>query len=354
MAEGSAAEKTEEATHRRRLQARRKGTVARSSDLNGAIVLCALMLIFPYALGLIGSGFIQGFRTSLSGLTTDGSMSGFSRAFATALQPCMLGFVILVGTAMVIGVASNFAQVGFVMSGEALSPNLSKLNPLEGLKRIFSFRATFEGAKAVAKSSVFGLLAFSAVRASWQRMFGLSWLQPQQSLMAIADIARTVSIRIAVAWLVLAGIDYFFQRKQTNKQLRMTKDEVKQEMKEMEQSPELRMAMAQRRRKLQRRMMAAVKEADAIITNPTHYAIAVKYDLGKQHAPMVVAKGADLMAARIREEAAKYRVPIVPNPPLARALFKVCEVGDFIPREYFQAVAEVLAYVYKTLKRVRK
>jgi flagellar biosynthetic protein FlhB len=163
-------------------------------------------------------------------------------------------------------------------------------------------------------------------------------------------VIREIGLKVGFVWLGLAGLDYFLQRKQTDKQLRMTKEEVKQEMKEMEGSPELRAAIAQRRRKLSRRMMQAVKTADAVITNPTHYAIAIKYETGKMHAPQVVAKGVDLIALRIREVAKESKVPIVPNPPLARQLYKKCELGDYVPRELFQAVAEVLAYVYKTLR----
>jgi flagellar biosynthetic protein FlhB len=152
----------------------------------------------------------------------------------------------------------------------------------------------------------------------------------------------------------LAGIDYYFQRKQVDKQLRMSKQEVKQEMKEMEQSAELRGAIARKRRALSRsRMMEAVKKADVIVTNPTHFSIAIKYESGKMYAPQVVAKGADLVALKIREIAKEHKVPIVPNPPLARQLYKKCEVGDFVPREMFQAVAEVLAYVYRTMNRRR-
>lgn len=354
MPEQSAQERTEDATPRRRQQARRKGTVARSADLTNALVMSALLVVMPFGLAKLTDGFMQGLKIGLANISADPSPAALSRGFWMVLQPSLLGLAILLSTTMVIGVAANLAQVGFVVSGEALAPNLNRLNPLSGLKRIFSFAATFEGFKAVAKSAIFGWLVYGAIRSSWSDLFGLSLVQPASAMSMIGGIVKTIVLRIAIAWLAIAGLDYFFQRKQVDKQLRMSKEEVKQEMKEMEQSPELKAAIAQRRRKLQRRMMAAVKTADAVITNPTHYAIAVKYEPGKQHAPQVVAKGVDFIALKIREEAQKHHVPIVPNPPLARALYRVCEVGDFVPREHFQAVAEVLAYVYKTLKGLRK
>lgn len=260
----------------------------------------------------------------------------------------------LVATAMGIGLATNFGQVGFLLSGEAMNPRLDRLNPIAGFKRIFSFPATFEGLKAVGKSVAFGWLAFSVLAANWNELIHLAWLPPMAAMSAIAGIIRTMAIRIGLAWLALAALDYFFQRKRIDKELRMTKEELKQEMKEMEQSPELKMAIARRRRQLSKRMMSAVKTADVIVTNPTHYSVAIKYELGKSHAPQVVAKGVDHLAFKIREVAAEANVPIVPNPPLARALYKHCEIGDYVPRDYFQPVAEVLAHVYRTIKKVRR
>jgi flagellar biosynthetic protein FlhB len=193
------------------------------------------------------------------------------------------------------------------------------------------------------------------VQSRWNELLNLSALTPLGGVSVVGSILQAILLRVAVAWLALAAVDYWFQRKQTDKQLRMTKDEVRREFREMETSPELKAAMAQRRRKLSKnRVSQAIKEADVIITNPTHFAVALKYDREKMHAPQVVAKGVDYMALRIRQLAADERIPIVPNPPLARQLYKKCEIGDFVPRDMFQAVAEVLAYVYSTLKKVRE
>lgn len=314
----------------------------------------ALILVLPAGISRIGAGFMSAVTTAFTKMPTELRFDTLTAYVAAVAQPAALGLAMVIGTAMVVGLAANFAQVGFVLSGEAMMPNLNKINPANGLKRLFSMSATFEGFKASAKAGIFMYLGWTAIQTGWPQIVKLGEMGPTQSLAAIGLIIRAIAIRIAFVWLALAGLDYFFQRKQVDKQLKMTKEELKQEMKEQETSPELRMAQAMRRRKLAKgRMMEAIKEADVVVTNPTHYAVAIKYDPGKSHAPIVVAKGADFLAAKIREIAGDHRIPIVPNPPLARALYKKCEIGDYVPRELFQAVAEVLAFVYRTIKKVK-
>ncbi len=349
----SGQERTESATPRRRQQARKKGTVAKSNDLTGSIVLMALILVLPSAIGKIGEGLMQSMTSSFSDIPSEIRPETLGFYCLRLAQPALLGLGLIIGTALVLGLAVNFGQVGFVMSGEALTPSFSKINPANGLKRMFSFSATFEGLKASAKCGVFIYLGWSVISSSWPELVQMSSMTPTHSMAAIGSLIKSISLRIALVWLVLAALDYFVQRKQVEKQLRMTKEEVKQEMKEAETSPELRAAQAARRRKLSKgRMKDAVKTADVIVTNPTHFAVAIKYDPNTSHAPIVVAKGADFLAAKIREVAGENRVPIVPNPPLARALYKKCEVGDVVPRELFQAVAEVLAFVYRAIKKI--
>jgi flagellar biosynthetic protein FlhB len=190
------------------------------------------------------------------------------------------------------------------------------------------------------------------VHSNWDDLTNLSAIPPVEAVGVVGVVVRLMGIRVAIAWALLAGIDYFFQRQQVERQLRMSKEEVKREMREMETSPEVRAVRNARRRRLMRRLREAVRSADVVVTNPTHFAVALKYQPGKDHAPMVVAKGVDFLAARIREEAIEAEIPLVPNPPLARALYKQCEIGDYVPRDLFQAVAEVLAYVYRTLKKI--
>lgn len=354
MADNSGQERTEEATPKRKRDARRKGTVAKSIDLTGSLVLLASILVLPAAVGSMGSGFLTGMRASLSDIPSTLDFSTMGSYCGRVLIPSLPGLAMLVFTIMVVGVSANFAQVGFVLSTESITPSFAKVNPLEGFKRLFSSKAVFDAAKASLKAGLFGYLVWSEITSHWPNLMGLSWLTPQASMAAVGAMLKGICIKVGVSWLVLAAVDYFFQRKQVDKQLKMTKQELKQEYKEAESSPELKAAQHRRRRQLSKgRMMAAVAQADVIVTNPTHYAVAIAYDREKHAAPVIVAKGLDLMAARIREVAAEHKVPLVPNPPLARALYKQCEIGDAVPKELFQPVAEVLAYVYRTLKNIR-
>lgn len=354
MPEESAQEKTEEATGRHKTQARKKGTVARSTDLTNAIVMVVLIALLPAIFGNIGNAFLQSVRASLGALPGDVEFSTIARFAVSALAPAAAALVPLIGAAMLIGVGANFAQVGFVLSPEVLNPNFNKINPLNGFKRLLSRNSAFEALKAATKTALFGYIAWSVVRGDMNDVANLSWGSPMGALGKIASLSHTVFLRVAVVWLVIAVIDFMVQKRRVAKQLRMTKTEIKQEMREMEQSPELKAVIAMRRRRLSRmRLAEAVRNAHVVVTNPTHFAVALVYDKKTMHAPQVVAKGQDLIAMKIREIAKEGKVPIVPHPPLARQLYKKCEVGDFVPRELFQAVAEVLAYVYRMIQKVR-
>jgi flagellar biosynthetic protein FlhB len=354
LAESGGQERTEEATPKRRRDARRKGTVAKSNDLTGSLALMGAVIVLPAAIGTMGNGFLTGLNASFHDLPTTLEFSTMGNYAARMLAPSLPGLAMLMFTIMAIGVISNVAQVGFVLSTEAIQPSFAKLNPFEGFKRLLSSRAVFDGAKATLKAGMFGYIVWLEISANWSVLTGLSWLTPQGTMAAVGGLLKGIVIKVGISWLVLAAIDYFFQRKQVDKQLKMTKEELKQEMKDAETSPELKAAQHRRRRQLSKgRMTQAVQTADVILTNPTHYAVALAYDRSKHAAPMVVAKGADFLAARIREIAAESKVPIVPNPPLARALYRQCEIGDAVPKELFQPVAEVLAYIYKTLKNMK-
>jgi len=316
--------------------------------------MLALLMVMPSALSSMSEGLIHEFRRSLSDLPTTFSLSSLLMRGVAVLTPVAPGFLILAGTSVGVAVFSTVVQVGFVMSPEALTPNLAKLNPLSGVKRLLSIAGAFDVFKSTLKLCLFGYLVYLAIAGHWPEVARFSVLTPTASLSAMGNILRDVAMRVSLLWLALSGLDYFFQRKQTDKQLRMTKQEVRREMKDQESSPEMKAARMRRRRDLGKgSLREALKLADVIVTNPTHFAVAIQYDPQKHYAPMVVAKGQDLVAAKIREFAKETRVPVVPNPRLARALYKQCDVGDFVPRELFQAVAEVLAYVYKTIKRVK-
>lgn len=355
MPEQPAGERTEQATPHRRQEARKKGTVAKSTDLTGALGLLVVALMAPSVFTGLSQSLLGGIGGSLGRIPTEVSYSAFTRYGMGLVSPLMAAILPLFGALMVVGLVSNFAQVGFVLSTESLNPSLDKLNPMPGLKRLFSAKSSFDGLKAIAKMFLFGFVANGVITESWGQLMNLSLVTPAQATVIIAGVAHSILIRIAVLWLVIAVADYIFQKRQVDKQLMMTKDELRREMREQEGSPELKSAQMQRRRKLAKGGLASkLKEADVVITNPTHFAVAIKYDRSSMVAPIVLAKGADFLAKRIREIAHDLDVPMVENKPLARALYKHCEAGDFVPRDLFAPVAEVLAYVYATFKQVKR
>lgn len=352
--QGQSGEKTEQPTQKKLEDSRKQGIVAKSQDLTGSITILGLTLVMPFAAATFGQGMITAFQSSLANAPTNVELFSVNQAVLHNMQPGLMALLFIVGTAMVLGLFMGFGQVGVKLTPEAMKPKAEMINPVAGFKRLFSKRSAFEAVKTLFKAVLFTYIAYAAVVESWPRLMTLTWGRPAELASVCGSIMMTIGTRVGGAWLVIAILDYAFQKQQTNEQLKMTKDEVKREYKEQEGSPEVKMARMQRARKLSRgRMAEAVKSADVIITNPTHYAVAIKYKRDEMHAPVVVAKGVDYLALKIRQIADENRVPIVPNPPLARSLYKHCEVGDFIPRDMFSAVAEVLAYVYRTIQKVK-
>ncbi|MBV6459328.1 MAG: Flagellar biosynthetic protein FlhB [Fimbriimonadaceae bacterium] len=324
-------------------------------ELTHALALLVVAVAMPTVIGMTGPGLLVGVRDAISHTPTEVSTGLVFTHAARILLPAMGGLVLLCGLLMAVGVVGNFAQVGFMLSAEPIAPRLAKINPLAGFKRLFSARVFVEGLKALVKAIVFGWLAWSAILGDWTRLSALSELAPIQAAIVVGEVIHRIVWRVAAAWLAIAALDYFFQRKQMDKQLRMTRDELKREMKEAETSPEMKMAQNRRRHKLAKgQLVDAVKKADVVITNPTHFAVGIQYDRSKMHAPIVVAKGQDYLALRIRELAEQNKVPIVPNPPLARKLYRQCEIGEFIPRDLFMPVAEILAFVLESVKKAKR
>lgn len=350
----SSGERTEQATPKRRREARDRGTVAKSQDLVGAVGTVVLLLTLPMAGTAIGQGGIAAFKSAMSTLPATPTPADFPALAARCASPMLGGLALLLGVAMLAGFLANVGQIGFKVSPEAMTPNLGKLNPFQGAQRLLSKQGAMDTTKGVVKTMLFGYLAYGVVRDAWPKLMTLGTFPPAIAFGVVGDVLRSVAMKVVPAWLVLAAVDYGVQWKRVNDQLKMTKEEVMREHKEQSISPEVLRERAKRAKKMsQGGMMKAIKTADVIVTNPTHYAIAIKYERDKHAAPIVVAKGVDFLAAKIREEAKAHRVPLVPNPPLARALYKQCEIGDPVPHELFRAVAEVLAYVYRTLRRVQ-
>jgi len=341
-------EKREKPTPRRRLEARRQGRVFRSAEMTSA----AVMVAGGVGLRLCGPGLMTRLqsllRDSLAGLNAPDLTATGAGALSVELGWAFGGMILpLLAIAAVAAVGANVAQVGLNFTAEPLAPNLGRLNPVQGFTRLFSRRALVELVKALVKLCAVGWVTYSTVSGRLAEMPAMLLADLGPNLTLVGDILTVVAIRAGVVLLVLAAADFIYQRWEHELTLMMTRDELKEEFKNTEGHPQVKARIRQRQRQLAaRRMMAAVKHADVVVTNPTHYAVALKYEAEKMAAPRVVARGRDLVAGRIRDQARRHGVPLVSNPPLARALYRAADVGDLVPPELYQAVAEVLAFVY--------
>lgn len=348
-------ERTEPATPRKRQESRRRGQVARSVEVTTSLLLLMLLGFFRLfgdrilnkIANLTAAGLQQATRVDF---TPDTVENWVSRGILWILLIMLPIFLI----ALVVALLSNFVQVGFVLSGYPLIPQFQKLDPIKGVARLFSLRSFVELLKNMVKIALVSLVAYFSIRAELITLASAMGFSPSQTGLKVAEATFAMSFRLALLFALLAILDYIYQRYEFERSIRMTKQEVRDEYKRVEGDPLIRQRIRQMQRDLRRRrMMQEVPKADVIITNPTHVAVAVRYDPGEMNAPMVVAKGMRLIAEKILEIAHEHRVPIVQNPELARALYKACEVGDSIPASLFQAVAEVLALVYTRGRRRR-
>jgi flagellar biosynthetic protein FlhB len=348
--------RTEKATPKRRGEARKKGQVAKSSDLGGAIVL----LVGLVALSTAGAGIAAAAATAMR--DNFALIASPSRAFNTAgLQALFSSSATTIasavgpiaGACVAAGVLVNIAQVGWRPSLRGLKPDFARINPSAGAKNVFGPRILFELGKAIAKVSTVGIVAAMTLIPQITHLGASVGTSPSALGTLVSSSIMGIALRAAAAYLVIGMIDYAWQRRRFEKNLRMTKQEVKDEQRQYSLAPEVRAAIRRRQMQAARaRMMAAVAKADVVITNPTHFAVALVYD-GSKAAPEVVAKGQDLVAAQIRRIAEENEVPIVPDPPLARTLHATVPIGAIVPEELWQAVAQVLAFVYRLAARRR-
>ncbi len=349
-----AGEKTEKATPKKKQDSRKKGQVAKSQDVNTAINLLAvfLLLLFigPYMFEKISSLLIEFFQNSMLIQVTEESAP---LLLIEVLKEMGLILAPILAAALIAGVAANYMQIGFMFSTETIQLKLEKLDPIKGFKRIFSIRAIVELLKSILKISVVGLVTFFVI---WQRMDEIMVLSKKSignAMTTLADITVKVGIYASIALLVLALLDYLYQKYDYEKNIRMSKQDIKDEYKNIEGDPLIKSKIKQKQREMaMQRMMQEVPKADVVITNPTHYAIALKYDDQKSDAPYVIALGVDFVAQKIKYIAKENDVVLVENRPLARALYDQAEIGQAIPEEFFKAVAEILAFVYKTKGKI--
>ena len=340
-------ERTEPATPRKREEARKKGQVAKSTEVNYALVLLASVLGLYFMSGMIIDGIsrlMHHYFADLQAFELDraGAFSFLARASWETIKT-FLPFSILIAF---VGLMANVLQIGFLLTAEPLTPKWDRLNPFSGLSRMFSWRGFGELVKSFAKVVAVGLVCYLTIRSEIVRFFTVSHSSTSVILLSFGQVLFLLAIRCVLVMLLIAALDFAFQRWQYEKNLRMSVQEVREEMKELYGDPNIKARVRQIQRQMARqRMIAKVPEAEVVVTNPTHYAVALDYD-SEMAAPVVIAKGRGSIAQRIRQVAEEHNVPIVEDPELARALYHSVDLDVQVPEVLYQAVAKVLAYVY--------
>lgn len=353
-AEGQGGEKTEPATEKKLSDARKEGQVAKSREIANAFGILALFLVLKLWVGNMGNQFLalfSDFYNRIPEVATFwyGQMS--QNDARLVFREMVLQSIIIMAPILLVGVViafvSDVAQVKWKPTGKPLKPKFNKLSPIAGFKRIFSVNSLMELVKSIAKIGLIIYICYNYLKDKWVLLFALYDMPLMQALGLLAETVTDMGIRIAMVYMIIALADFAYQKVKFQRDMRMTKQEVKEEYKQTEGDPQVKGRIRQKMREAsQRRMMQNLPQADVVITNPTHYAVAIKYDPEVADAPIVIAKGEDYLAARIKEVAKENHIEIVENKPLARMLYANVDVGQAVPPELYQAVAEVLAFVY--------
>ena len=353
MADNSTGQKTEEPTPKRKREAREKGQVAKSQELNQAFTLLAsFSMLYILFSGMMDSLTMEvtsylDFDTVVN-LDIASSYNILMEAIfyvASLVVPVMLASAIM-------GIVINFSQVGPLFTGESLKPKLDSLNIIKGFGKLFSIKSLVEMVKSVLKIIIIAVIAYIYLRNSITDLITMTEQGLYPALMLIGNLIFKAAVAITIFLVGVGVFDFIYQKWEHKRNLKMSKYEVKQERKEMEGDPQLKQKRKEKQRQMSvNRMMSEVENADVVITNPTHIAVALEFDIKEMDAPKVIAKGEGYVALKIKEKAKELDIEIVENKPLARSLNKMCEIDDFIPEELFEAVAEILAYVYKKENR---
>lgn len=342
-------DKTEEPTAKKLSKARNKGQVPKSKELdNWFMLLAGTIVVATYAGYFMGelSEYLRTYFESVHEIprTPGGIGPAFYDAFIKSLQLLALPFLLF----FMVAVASGFIQVGPMIASEVLKPDITKLNPVTGLKRLFSTNSLMEFVKGLVKLFAISLAAYVILEPYYGTIDHFVGQAPQQIMDELMVLFLKLMVAVLIIMLILAMIDFIYQKHKHHEDMKMSKQEVKDERKQAEGDPAVKRKLAQLRvQKAQQRMMQAVPKADVVITNPTHYSIALQYDSGSMDAPLVLAKGVDEVALRIRETAKEHGIMLYENPPLARGLYDAVEINEIIPKEFYKAVAEVISYVFR-------
>ncbi len=349
MSENTGAqEKTEEATPRRIREARRKGQVGKSSDLNGALILTSAVLLF-YA---TKETMLHSMERWLSAHFSNNVLYQVETDVLYVIKSCVWFFLQFTWPVFLlvflVALLVNLMQVGFLFAPDVLTPKPERLNPVNGFKRIFSTRSLVEFGKTIVKVVVVGLVIYGLVKSRLESLILLYNESPAGALHGVTSLILFVLLVGCATYLALAALDFFYQKYEYKKSLRMSKQEVKDEMKHTEGDPLIKSMMRERRRQISMNLLISdVPDATVVVTNPIHYAVALRYEEDETEAPIVQAKGAGYFAERIKDIAREHGIPVIEKPEIARFLFRRVEVGEAIPIELYQAVAEILAMVYR-------
>ncbi|HVT53395.1 MAG TPA: flagellar biosynthesis protein FlhB [Dongiaceae bacterium] len=353
MSDTDDSQKTEDPTGRRLQEAHDSGNVANSREVNNLFMILALTISVVAFAGAISRDLVNltlPFVESPDKIPTD-------LGHLTTLGWKLMGMILLSGAAplalaVIAAFGSGYLQFGLILSGDSLMPDLEKISPLAGLKRIFSLRSLSEFLKGLLKISIVGGISFWILMPSVGDLHKLIGMEMVQLLAVIRQLIDHLLIAVLCAMVAITLADILYQRYEHIKQLRMSRQELKDEMRESEGDPLIKSRLRQlRMERARKRMMAEVPKADVVVTNPTHYAVALRYEQAEMAAPKVIAKGVDAVAQKIREIAAEHNIPVVENPPLARGLYASVEIDQEVPPEFYKAVAEVIGYIYKLKRR---
>lgn len=352
--DGNGGEKTEPATAKKLKEARDDGKVSKSKELNSALDLLVLFLVLKIFISYVGNSLISVFsyvykmipdflENNASNMTSKAIVSFFNVIFGISAKIVLPFFAF----GFIVAILVNMVQVGWKVTTKPLKPKADKFNPINGFKRMFSKDSLFELLKSIVKIFVIIYVAYTSIKGEANNLFLLYDIPLMQAVILCGTIIINAGFKISLVYLIVGLIDFIYQKHKFNEDMKMTKQEVKDEYKNTEGDPEIKGRQKQRMREAsQRRMMQDVPKADVVITNPTHLAVAIKYDAESAKAPIVLAKGEDYVAMKIREAAKENNIEIVENKPLARMLYANVDIGQEIPPELYQAVAEVLAMVY--------
>lgn len=352
--DGPGGEKTEPATAKKLKDAREEGKVAKSKELTAAFDLIVLFLVLKVFVSFVGERLIGAFSDAYEFMpdfvemyAKDVSGQAVSRLLSDVMLQILMTCLPFFAFGFVVTMIISIYQVGWKVTAKPMQPKLDKFNPIQGFKRIFSKDSLFELLKSILKIALIVYIAYTSVRAEADNIFILYEIPLVQAVLLCGTVVINTGLKISLAYLIVGLADYFYQKHKFNEDMKMTKQEVKDEFKNTEGNPEIKGRQRQKMREVsQRRMMQDVPKADVVITNPTHYAVAVRYDAETSAAPVVLAKGEDYLAQKIKEAAKEHQIEIVENKPLARMLYANVDIGQEIPPELYQAVAEILAMVY--------